>query len=126
MNQSKNESQSQINTNTFHDTAIFQTNVTKDESKIEASQDNYTSENKKSLAEAAGEIQDLLDQLSQSYSPEEAKQNAVEEIATKAKQNPSFKESLKNLGKSLGTKAGETAVTEGVKQLIPAALALLL
>ncbi|MDJ0517147.1 MAG: hypothetical protein QNJ74_13135 [Trichodesmium sp. MO_231.B1] len=122
----KNESKSEIHGGNFYGDVSFQTNVIRNKTKPEAYQYNYTSEDKKSLAEAAAEIQELLDQLSQTYSnPEEAKQKAVEEIAKKAKQNPSFQESLKNLGKSLGNKAGETAVTEGVKQLIPMALALL-
>ncbi len=125
--ESKNESKLEIHGSTFHKPGIFQTNVTRENSKVEAHQNNYTSEDKKSLAETAAEIQELLDQLSQTYSnPEEVKQKTAEEIAKKAKDNPSFKESLKNLGKSLGSKAGQTTVTEGVKQLIPMALALLL
>ncbi|NET25822.1 hypothetical protein [Okeania sp. SIO1I7] len=123
---SKDKSKSEISGNTING-SLNNANIIKDHGKIEAHQYNYSSEDKKSLAEAAVEIQKLLDQLSITYSnPEEAKQKTAEEIATKAKQNPSFKESLKNLGKSLGNKAGETAVTEGVKQLIPMALALLL
>ncbi|MGB3514054.1 MAG: hypothetical protein WBA93_33580 [Microcoleaceae cyanobacterium] len=123
---SNDESKSEISGNTFNG-PVGHANIIKDHGKIEAHQYNYSSEEKKSLAEAAAEIQELLDQLSTTYSnPEEAKQKTAEEIATKAQENPSFKESLKNLGKSLGNKAGETAVTESVKQLIPMALALLL
>ncbi|GGA37599.1 hypothetical protein [Okeania sp. KiyG1] len=123
---SNNKSRAEISRNTINGN-LNNANTIKDHGKIEAHQNNYYSEDKKYLAEAAAEIQELLDQLSQTYSnPEEAKQKTAEEIATKAQENPSFKESLKNLGKSLGSKAGETAVTEGVKQLIPMALALLL
>ncbi|MEM1170581.1 MAG: hypothetical protein AAGJ08_16240 [Cyanobacteria bacterium P01_H01_bin.35] len=111
--ESKNESKLEIHGGTFNSPIIFQPSVTRDQSKAEANQYNYTAEDKKSLAEAAAEIQELLDQLSEIYSnPEEAKQKTAEEIAKKAKDNPSFKESLKNLGKSLGNKAGETAVTD--------------
>jgi len=124
--ESKNESKSEINGGNFYGDVSFQTNVIRNKNKAEAHQSIFISEDKKSLAKAASEIQELLDQLSETYSPEEAKQKTAEEIAKKAKDNPSFKESLKNLGKSLGNKAGETAVTEGVKQLIPAVLALLL
>ncbi|NEQ37573.1 MAG: hypothetical protein F6K40_15375 [Okeania sp. SIO3I5] len=124
--ESKNESKSEIHGGNFYGDVSIQTNTSRENSKMKTYQYNNTSEDKKSLPEAAAEIQKLLDQLSQTYSPEEAKQKTAEEIAKKAQENPSFKESLKNLGKYLGTKAGETAVTEGVKQLIPAALALLL
>ncbi len=55
----------------------------------------YAPEQKQSLVEAAEEIQKLLNQLSKTYSPEEAEQKAAEELADRAKQNPSFKENLK-------------------------------
>ncbi|WP_202223427.1 pentapeptide repeat-containing protein [Okeania sp. KiyG1] len=122
------ESKSEISGNTVRglEEPVVNTNIIKDHGKVEVHQYNYSSEEKKFLAEAAAEIQELLDQLSITYSnPEEAKQKAAEEIATKAKQNPSFKESLKSLGKFLLTKADEAAVTESVKQLIFMALTLL-
>lgn len=84
----------------------------------------------KNLAEAAAEIQQLLDQLYQTYSPEEAEQKVAEDLANKAKQDPSFKQSLKNWSKSLLGKGSETAVVEtvkeGVKRVIPLAISLLI
>lgn len=85
---------------------------------------------KKSLAEAAAEIQQLLDQLSQTYSPAEAEQKVAEGLANKAKQDPSFKQSLKTWSHSLLDKGSETAVVEtvkeGVKRVIPLAISLLI
>ncbi|NEP88320.1 MAG: hypothetical protein F6K18_16615 [Okeania sp. SIO2C2] len=97
----------------------------RDNAKIEQKEQTYHPEQKKSLAEAAAEIQKLLDQLSQTYSnQEEAKQKTAEELATRAQKNPLFKETLKKL-RTLGNKAGEVAVTEVVKQSILMALGLL-
>lgn len=84
----------------------------------------------KSLAEAATEIQQLLDQLSQSYSPAEAEQMVAEDLANKAKQDPSFKQQLKSWSQSLLGKGSETAITEtvkeGVKRVIPLAISFLI
>jgi uncharacterized protein YjbI with pentapeptide repeats len=84
---------------------------------------------KQSLAEAATEIQQLLNQLSQTDSPEEAEQKVAEDLANKAKQDPSFKEKLKNWSLSITGKGAETAVVEsikeGVKRVIPMAITLL-
>ncbi len=125
-NMNSNEPRNETHNSTFNAPVSGYANVMRDNSKIEANQYNYSSEEKQSLAEAAAEIQELLNQLSETYSnPEEAKQKTAEELATKARQNPSFKEILKNLGKFVGSKAGETAITESVKQLVPIALALL-
>ena len=85
----------------------------------------YAPEQKQSLVEAAEEIQKLLNQLSKTYSPEEAEQKAAEELADRAKQNPSFKENLKTQSKSLLGKGSETAVTEVVKRVIPLAMTML-
>jgi hypothetical protein len=65
-------------------------NIVKDDARQQAKQYNYAPEQKQSLAEAATEIQQLLDQLSQTYSPEEAEQKVAEKLANKAKQDPSF------------------------------------
>ncbi|ERT09755.1 hypothetical protein M595_0286 [Lyngbya aestuarii BL J] len=90
---------------------------------------NYAPEEKQSLTEAAEEIQKLLDQLSQTYSPEEAEQEAAKDLANRAKKDPSFKEKLKTWSKSLLNKGSETAVTEvvkeGVKRVIPLAITML-
>lgn len=86
-------------------------------------------EQSQSLKEAVVEIQQLLDQLSKTYSPEEAEQKAAEELADRAKQNPSFKENLETWSNSLLGKGSETAVTEvvkeGVKRVIPLAMTML-
>ncbi len=84
----------------------------------------------KTLAEAAAEIQQLLDQLYQTYSPEEAEQKVAEDLANKAKQDPSVKENLKSWSLSLAGKGVETGVVEtvkeGVKRVIPLAISLLI
>jgi hypothetical protein len=91
---------------------------------------NYAPESKQSLAEAAAEIQKLLEQLSQIYSPEKAEQKVAEDLAERAKKDPSFKQSLKNWSQSLLGKGSETAVVEtvkeGVKRVIPLAISLLI
>ncbi|MGB3404174.1 MAG: pentapeptide repeat-containing protein [Microcoleaceae cyanobacterium] len=104
-------------------------NIVKDNARQQAKQYNYAPEQKQSLAEAAAEIQQLLDQLSQTYSPEEAEQKVAEDLANKAKQDPSFKEKLKSWSLSITGKGAETAVVEsikeGVKRVIPLAITLL-
>ncbi|NES73719.1 MAG: hypothetical protein F6K24_55295, partial [Okeania sp. SIO2D1] len=91
---------------------------------------NYAPEQKQSLAEAATEIQKLLDQLSDTYSETEAEQKVAEDLANKAKQDPSFKEKLKSWSQSLLSKGTEAGVTElakeGAKRVIPLALTLLI
>ena len=91
---------------------------------------NYAPEQKQSLAEAAAEIQQLLDQLSQTYSPAEAEQKVAEDLANQAKIDSSFKQQLKSWSQSLLEKGSETAVTEtvkeGVKRVIPLAISLLI
>ncbi|MGB3188985.1 MAG: hypothetical protein WBB43_06100 [Limnoraphis sp.] len=90
---------------------------------------NYAPEEKQSLTEAAEEIQKLLDQLSQTYSAEQAEQEAAKDLANRAKEDPSFKEKLKTWSKFLLSKGSETAVTEvvkeGVKRVIPLAITML-
>ncbi len=114
--------------NTFYAPVIGNANVgeMRDSATIEFQEQTYSSEEKKSLAETAAEIQKLLDQLSQTSSnQEEAKQKTAEELATRAQKNPLYKEALKKLGISLGNKAGEVAVTEVVKQSILMTLGML-
>ena len=122
------------NSETFHNNQqganiANNANIVKDNARQQAKQYNYAPEQKQSLAEAAREIQQLLDQLSETYSPEEAEQKVAEDLANKAKQDPSFKEKLKNWSLSITGKGAETAVLEsikeGVKRVIPLAITLL-
>ncbi|NEP40403.1 MULTISPECIES: hypothetical protein [unclassified Okeania] len=90
---------------------------------------NYAPEQKQSLAEAATEIQELLDKLSDTYSETEAEQKVAEDLANKAKQDPSFKEKLKSWSQSLLNKGTEAGIAEFAKErvtrVIPLALTLL-
>jgi hypothetical protein len=108
----------------------YANNVVKDNARQHTNQYNYAPEQKQSLAEAAAEIQQLIEQLSQTYSPAEAEQLVAEDLAQKAKQDPSFKENLKNWSQSLLGKGSETAVVEtvkeGVKRVIPLAISMLI
>ncbi len=103
--------------------------IVKDNGSQEAIQHNYTPEQKQSLAEAATEIQKLLDQLSKTYSPEEAEKKAAENLASRAEQDPSFKNNLKNWSRSILTKSTEAGAIElgkeAAKRVIPLALSFL-
>ncbi|NEQ37086.1 MAG: transporter substrate-binding domain-containing protein [Okeania sp. SIO3I5] len=103
--------------------------IVKDNASQKANQHNYTQEQKQSLAEVATEIQELLDQLSETYSTEEAEKKAAENLASKAKQNPSFKNNLKNWSQSILTKSTEAGAIEvgkeAAKRIIPLALSFL-
>ncbi len=71
-------------------------------------QHNYAPEHKQNLAEAAKEIQQLLDQLSQTYptTTEREKQAVVNQAIEQAiKRNPTFKARLRNALKEGGIEA---------------------
>jgi uncharacterized protein YjbI with pentapeptide repeats len=85
----------------------------------------YAPEQKQTLAEAAAEIQQLLTQLqSQGCSPEEAQQQAANDLATKAKDNPTTLGKLVKWGQSLGDTAAQTTVSEAAKEVVKLALRL--
>ncbi|NEQ72676.1 MAG: transporter substrate-binding domain-containing protein [Okeania sp. SIO2C9] len=103
--------------------------VVKDNASQKANQHNYTPEQKQSLAEAATEIQELLDQLSETYSATEAEQKAAEDLASRAKKDPSLRNNLKNWSRSILTKSTEAGAIEfgkeAAKRVIPMALSFL-
>ncbi|MEL6579722.1 MAG: hypothetical protein AAFQ14_08220 [Cyanobacteria bacterium J06621_12] len=82
-------------------------------------------EQKQTLAEAAEEIQQLLDRLEQTYSQEEAKQRAAQDLANKAKKDSSFRGNMIKWGQYLGDVAAKTTVAEAVKGVISLALSML-
>jgi hypothetical protein len=85
----------------------------------------YAPEQKQTLAEAAAEIQQLLTQLqSQGVNPEEAQQQAANDLATKAKDNPTTLGKLVKWGQSLGDTAAQTTVSEAAKEVVKLALRL--
>ena len=86
---------------------------------------NYAPEQKQTLAEAAAEIQQLLIQLqSQGYSPEDARQKTANDLATKAKDDPTTLGKLVKWGQSLGDAAAKTTVTEAAREVVKLALRL--
>ena len=88
-------------------------------------QHNYAPEQKQTLAEAAAEIQQLLIQLQiQGYSPEEARQKTANDLATKAKDDPTTLGKLVKWGQSLGDAAAKTTVTEAAREVVKLALRL--
>ncbi|MEL7037742.1 MAG: transporter substrate-binding domain-containing protein [Cyanobacteria bacterium J06592_8] len=105
-------------------------NKVEDNARQQANQYNYAPEKKQSLAEAATEIQELLNQLSETYSETEAEQKVAEDLANRAKKDPSFKNNLKNWSQSIMTKSTEAGAIEfakeGAKRVIPLALSFLI
>ena len=92
---------------------------------VEGNQNIYAPEQKQTLAEAAAEIQQLLTQLqSQGCSQEEAQQQAANDLATKAKDNPTTLGKLVKWGQSLGDTAAQTTVSEAAKEVVKLALRL--
>jgi uncharacterized protein YjbI with pentapeptide repeats len=92
---------------------------------VEGNQNIYAPEQKQTLAEAAAEIQQLLTQLqSQGFSPEDAQQKAANDLATKAKDNPTTLGKLVKWGQSLGDTAAQTTVSEAAKEVVKLALRL--
>jgi hypothetical protein len=93
---------------------------------VEGNQNIYAPEQKQTLADAAAEIQQLLTQLqSQGCSPEEAQQQAANDLATKAKNDSTTKEKLVKWGQSLGNTAAQTTASEAAKEVVKLALRLL-
>jgi hypothetical protein len=85
----------------------------------------YAPEQKQTLAEAAAEIQQLLTQLqSQGFNSEEAQQQAANDLATKAQENPTTLGKLVKWGQSLGDTAAQTTVSEAAKEVVKLALRL--
>ena len=72
------------------------------------------------LAQAAAEIQQLLDQLQQTngVTLETAQQQTAKDLATKANNDPQFKDKLINLSKFVGENSGKTFIGEGVKGVL--------
>jgi uncharacterized protein YjbI with pentapeptide repeats len=100
-------------------------NKLQDNARQQANQHNYAPEQKQTLAEAAAEIQQLLTQLqSQGCSPEKAQQQAANDLATKAKEDPTTLGKLVKWGQSLGDTAAQTTVSEAAKEVVKLALRL--
>lgn len=75
---------------------------------------NYAPEHKQTLAEAAEEIQQLLDQLqTEGYNPETAQQKVARDLATKAQSNPTVKNKLVEWFQYLGDAAAKRLIGEG-------------
>ena len=72
------------------------------------------------LAQAAEEIQQLLDQLQQTngVTLETAQQQTAKDLATKANNDPQFKDKLINLSKFVGENSAKTLIGEGVKGVL--------
>ena len=77
------------------------------------------------LSQAAAQIQQLLTQLqNQGASPDEAQQQAANNLARQAKNDPAVMGKLVKWGKSLGDAAAKTTVTEAVTAVVKLALRL--
>lgn len=86
---------------------------------------DYSSEQKQSLAEVAAEIEELLVQLqNQGASLKVAQQQVSEDLATQAQNNPTVMEKLVKWGQSLSDTAAKTTVTEAAKEVFKLALRL--
>jgi uncharacterized protein YjbI with pentapeptide repeats len=128
--EAKAVAENQSSSETFN-TDLRQANVAnfanklQDNARQQANQHNDAPEQKQTLAEAAAEIQQLLTQLqSQGCSPEEAQQQAANDLATKAKDNPTTLGKLVRWGQSLGDTAAQTTVSEAAKEVVKLALRL--
>lgn len=88
-------------------------------------QHNYPPEQKRTLAEAAEEIQQILEQLQKTYQPEDAQQQVARDLVNKAQSNSTFRSNLIKWGKSLGDTAANTTVSEAVKGVFKLALFML-
>ncbi|MGL6342182.1 MAG: hypothetical protein ACRC80_23920 [Waterburya sp.] len=85
----------------------------------------YAPEQKQTLAEAAADIQQLSTQLqSQGFSSEDAQQQAANDLAKKAQDDPKTLEKLVKWGQSLGDTAAKTTVSEAAKEVLKIALKL--
>ena len=77
------------------------------------------------LTEAAGQIQELLNQLQKSGVTVEAAQEQVATyLAKQAESNPTVMGKLVGWGKTMANKASETTVSEAAKAIVPLALKL--
>ncbi|MBD2235059.1 hypothetical protein H6G35_00220 [Aulosira sp. FACHB-113] len=86
---------------------------------------DYSSEQKQSLAEVAAEIEELLVQLqNQGVSPEVAQQQVAEDLATQAQKNPTVMGKLVKWSQSLSDTAAKTTVAEAAKEVFKLALRL--
>lgn len=81
---------------------------------------NYAPEQKQSLAEAAAEIQQLLDQLQETHDVtlESAQQQVAKDLATQVQNDPKLKDKWISFGKFIGENSAKTIVSEGVKGAI--------
>lgn len=79
------------------------------------------------LTQVAAEIEQLLDRLQQTngVTLETAQQQTAKDLATKAQNDPNFKDRLINLGKFVGENSAKTAIGEGVKGVIKLLLLML-
>ncbi|MEM7761743.1 MAG: pentapeptide repeat-containing protein [Cyanobacteria bacterium P01_A01_bin.40] len=81
---------------------------------------NYAPEHKQSFAEAAAEIQQLLDQLQETHgiTLESAQQQVAKDLTTIAQNDPKLKDRFITLGKFIGENSAKTLISEGVKGAI--------
>lgn len=87
---------------------------------VEGNQNIFTSQ---SISQASTEIQNLLTTLQNNgLTQEQAEEKVADNLATQAKDNPTFKSKLVNWGTSLGNKAAETSVSEIARRVIKLAL----
>ena len=77
------------------------------------------------LTEAAGQIQELLNQLQKSgVTVETAQEQVATDLAKQAGSNPTVMGKLVGWGKTMANKASETTVSEAAKAIVPLALKL--
>ena len=83
---------------------------------------NYAPEQKQNLAEAAAEIQKLLEQLTQTYPTETSVQQevVVQEVKKQINNNPSLKERIVNVIKAMGVEALKEAIDHPLANVLVA------
>ncbi|MDJ0729255.1 MAG: hypothetical protein QNJ33_04605 [Crocosphaera sp.] len=83
-------------------------------------QNNYSSEEKQTLAEAASEIQKLLEQLSKTYPTQTLTQKAVvaEEVVKEIENNPTLKKRVVNTIKAMGIEILMQAINHPVANVL--------
>lgn len=91
---------------------------------VQSSTSYFTSEEKQSLTEAAAEIQQLLEQLSQSYSTEttSGKMALAAEVTQRIENNPTLMQKTISALKAGGTAALEQALSHPAASFVIAAL----
>jgi uncharacterized protein YjbI with pentapeptide repeats len=87
-------------------------------------QHNYAPEQKQTLAEAAVEIEQLLDVLTQKYNPKDAQQKVANDLAQQAQSNPTVKERLVKWGQYLSDSATNGLIGEAAVEVLKLALKL--